>query len=133
MTKFEFAIDNKPVSLDTAIGALECADADLRVKIEEKIKDHLRSGSFGGGWEPFEYIKITDPYRDIRQFTACILNLLPHEGFPEALKPHAPRYTALHEDMEPCRMFDPEDMRRYEKERGEQQQRNKEIGGEIVY
>lgn len=98
MKKLEFTFRGVPFALDLATGELHGDDGDARKEIELATA----IGRQGGGWYDsagvFIPVRITDPMRDAKQFSACIFSIAPHKkDFPEELYPYAPHMRPMGE------------------------------------
>ncbi|ABQ14201.1 hypothetical protein [Dichelobacter nodosus] len=116
--KYEFTLLGLPASLDTDKGIFTYEDEELKQAIESEIAGSKAYGRVGGSTiDPFVPVYITDPYRDIYQFTACLFddmanNRLPKirgnetkKYFPKELYPYAPCLAWIFSDAKPINYF----------------------------
>ena len=91
MKKLEFTFRGVPFALDLATGELHGDDGDARKEIELATVIGRQSGEWSDSANVFIPVRITDPMRDAKQFSACIFSIAPHKkDFPEELYPYAP-------------------------------------------
>lgn len=105
MKTLEFTFRGAAFVLDLTSGELRGDDGDARKEIELATA----IGRQGGGWYDsagvFIPVRITDPMRDAKQFSACIFSIAPHKkDFPEELYPYAPLMRPVDEG-EPLNPF----------------------------
>ncbi len=97
MKKLEFTFRGVPFVLDLATGELHGDDGDARKEIELATA----IGRQGGGWYDsagvFIPVRITDPMRDAKQFSACIFSIAPHK-----VSIRAPAWGATKNDIDWC-------------------------------
>jgi hypothetical protein len=103
--KLEFTFRGVPFALDLATGELHGDDGDARKEIELATVIGRQSGEWSDSAGVFIPVRITDPMRDAKQFSACIFSIAPHKkDFPEELYPYAPLMLPIDEG-EPLNPF----------------------------
>lgn len=105
MKTLEFTFRGVPFALDFATGELRGDDGDARKEIELAIAIGRQGGEWSDSAGVFIPVRITDPMRDAKQFSACIFSIAPHKkDFPEELYPYAPLMLPIDEG-EPLNPF----------------------------
>lgn len=105
MKKLEFTFRGVPFALDLATGELHGDDGEARQDIELATAIGRQSGGWYDSAGVFIPVRITDPMRDAKQFSACIFSIAPHKkDFPEELYPYAPLMRPVDEG-EPLNPF----------------------------
>lgn len=115
--KYEFTFLGLPASLDTDSGVFTYENEEMKKAIEVGIAESKSYGRLGGSTSIYVSIDITDPYRDIYQFTACLYGTMvdgdlpkiksidTDKYFPKELYPYAPCLAGLCEDIPPINVF----------------------------
>lgn len=113
--KYEFTLLGLPASLDTDKGIFTYEDEEIKKILDEVIAEIKPWGCWGG--DIYVSVDITDPYRDIYQFTACLYGTMvdgdlpkiksidTDKYFPKELYPYAPCLAGLCEDIPPINVF----------------------------